>query len=76
MCSAGISKAYQMWVLVRFEAGKKPYHTPAALVASPVRCNLNSVIEKGGCCTKAPLKIGRYEVQTSWHNWEITVGPN
>lgn len=45
--------------LQHFKAGKKSYHTPAALVASPGRCNLNSVIEKGRFCTKAVLKIGR-----------------
>lgn len=59
MCSADISNTNQMWVLQHFKAGKKPYHTPAALVSSPGRCNLNSVIEKGRCCTKASLKIGR-----------------
>lgn len=68
MCGAGISKANQTWVLQNFKAGKKPYHTPAALVASPEKCNLNSVIEKGRCCTKAALKIGRNQMQTSWHN--------
>lgn len=41
------------------KAGKKSYHTPAALVASPGRCNLNSVIENGRFCTKPVLKIGR-----------------
>lgn len=59
MCSAGISKVYQTWVYSVLRLAEKSYHTPAALVASPGRNNLNSVIEKGRFCIKAALKIGR-----------------